>query len=231
MVAKARSPWHFAVRLLLVFATSMACGFFVGQLPSSWLIQIGLQHKKIRILVDHPELFPVQLADWLQKETGVPIEVESYQNRDSLLSMASYFDFWIGRTCDLEAVGKSDFQIETLIPEIIQKISPDFQTVTARNHGTIPLLWKRNDKQGLEVFSLRPKNLDSRALRTFLKTILSRKFIQRWSETVDLANTYMTLDESTLDSNLKASSLRNIPFHSITTNDLIQCQPAVAQGQ
>lgn len=213
-----------ALRLFLVFLTSLACGFLAGQLPDIWLIQIGLQNKKVRILAQNIELFPSQLSEWLEHETGVPIEVEFYQNRESFAAMAPHFDFWIGRTCDLEDLEKSKFEIEKLLPEMQQKISPDFQTVTVRNRGTIPLLWRRTEKNGIEVYSLRPKNLESRALRNFLHSILTRRFIQRWSETVDLANTYMTLDESTLDSNLKASSLRNIPFHTITTNDLVKCE-------
>lgn len=197
----------------------------MGQASDSQLTGWGLKPAKIRVLIERRQLLPDNLKSLLEKETGLTLEVQSFENEKSLTEMTNYFDIFIGSNCMMERVHMVSEDLHEL-KYVTQNISPDFITITQRQNSVIPLLWKFDKTTGFEIISLRIKKASNSQSMNLLDALLKKDFIQRWSETTDMGNTFMTLDEGSLEPELKASWLRTIPLLQLNQLHQTNCSPA-----
>lgn len=200
-------------------------GFFMGRANDKKLTDWGLKPPRLRILVEKPELFPLQMKELLELETGIRLEVQNFENEKSLTEMVKYFDIFLGSNCLIERVQMDSEDLHDL-PSVTRNISPDFITITQKQSSVIPLLWKFSKEQGFEIVSLRVKRASNTQSMDLLEAWLKKDFMERWSHDSSMSNTFMTLDESSLAPELKASWLRTIPLTSLSLLHQINCGTA-----
>jgi hypothetical protein len=200
-------------------------GFFIGRLDDTTLINLGLKPPKARILIENVNLFPESLRKSLEQRTGLDVEVQVFDTAKSLGEMIPYFDIFLGSRCLIENISLNSADLyQTLSLE--RNISPDFTTLVGRTNFAVPLLWKFSKQGGLQVISMRAKKLSSSYIQDLIAAWFKKDFVLLWSESTGLATTFMTLDESSLKPELKASWLRKISLTDLAFQDKTKCENA-----
>lgn len=218
----------------LVILFGFGGGFFIGQASNQTLDRLGLLPLPITAVFEDSELFSPELEALFTEQTGLRLRVLSASNYDDFKNFSTDADIWIARTCWLERISAS-YPTPSLVHSdwALKNISPDFITFNHRELPFAPLFWTtgspadRTQTIALYLIGIKARNNDRG--RKVVAALTEKRWIQTWTETISLATTYMTLDETLLDRDQKAAFLRELPFQRLelvtSTSDKCDISP------
>lgn len=207
------------ILFILTIGVGFACGVWMGQHPNELPQKLGIQDTAIRILISDTELLP---ADWQLWESKIrsKIDIRQVSSLDKFNDQTEGADliFTSQEWLRLSRVKGERFdKYKKLEQKILKNVSVDFMTVQTQQEGWIPFWWEANENN-LNIYSwVLHKTTEVRLQKALelLQLIIDKNTVLGWIDDTDMKTTFMSLDESFIPEEKKASYLRKNKFPTI----------------
>lgn len=197
----------FAICLYLTFF--FLAGYWVGKNPAFYQELVALGNATPRVYLAHKDLFPASLLEKLNALSHIEFKIVS-ENPESA-------DLWILPHSQLKTFTELSLRYHLLQNKTI---SPDFKLAELMQFKALPLGWKiLENKMSILVVAAPIQNSrkQTRIVQMLIQALFSKDFQLEMLKNSDWNTTLLTLDESNISSERKASAIRKQRLPNIST--------------